>query len=209
MTDILQCCVIGDNDPFNSLKIGYDTHKCCSWLEVQVLYPNKRHAMHPDVSHTELSPSFMVTISYSPALSLPRPLPLPLVSPSPSSAAGGFAAALPPKLMGFNSRHWQAHIPTEVITVALHICSIHQSRFAGSAWEYNEVTMRWTKCIVRAKSSTSFERAMSRRMNTTLSRVSPSLQRHMTSVPNEAVKHPYQPQCPSNCGIAAQASPVE
>jgi hypothetical protein len=67
--------------------------------------------------------------------SLPRPLPLPLDSPSPSSAAACFGAGLLPKLMGFSSRHWHAHTPTDVITVALHIWSIHQRRFAGSACE--------------------------------------------------------------------------
>jgi hypothetical protein len=133
--------------------------------------------MHLICSHTELSASFIVTISYSPAPSLPRPLPLPLDSPSPSSTAGGFAAALPPKLMGFSSRHWQAQMPTDVMTAALHICSIHQSRFAGIPWEYSEVTMRWMKCMVKAKSRTSFERAMSRRMNTTLEHVSLSILR--------------------------------
>lgn len=74
--------------------------------------------------------------------------------------------------MGFSSRHWQAQMPTDVMTVALHICSVHQSRFAGKACEYSEVTTRWMKCIVSAKSRTSFERAIRRRMNTTLLHVS-------------------------------------
>lgn len=94
---------------------------------------------------TLLSPSFMPTISYSPAPSFPLPLPLPLDSPPSSSAAGcgcGRAGVLLPKLMGLNSRHWHAHTPKEVMMVALHICSAHQKRFAGIACVYKEVTTK-------------------------------------------------------------------
>lgn len=122
---------------------------------------------------TLLSGSFMPTISYSPAPSLPLPRPLPLDSPPSSPWAGcGRAGGLLPKLMGLSSRHWHAHTPREVMMVALHICRAHQKRFAGMACVYKEVTTRWMTCTVRAKSRTSFERAIRRSMTMALRRVS-------------------------------------
>jgi len=123
----------------------------------------KQNAVYAGLTcgQTLLSPSPIPTISYSPAPSLPLPLPLPLDSPPSSSAAGcdgdGF---LLPKLIGLSSRHWHAHTPSEVMMVALHICSAHQNKLAGMAWVYKEVTIKWIKCTVRAKSRTSLERAM-------------------------------------------------
>lgn len=166
---------------------------------------------------TLLSPSFMPTISYSPAPSLPLPLPLPRDSPPSSSAAGcgcgcGRADVLLPKLMGLNSRHWHAHIPKEVMMVALHICSAHQKRFAGIACVYKEVTTKCMKCTVRAKSRTSLERAMRSSMKMALwhvRRLYNSTERVGEGLPGEAIQHPDQAQCPSNRGIPAQALPVE
>ena len=116
------------------------------------------------------------TISYSPAPSRPLPLPLPLDWPTPSSSPGSASCAVPivfpvlaPKLIGRSSRHWQAQVPMETIKVALQACNAHQNRFEGSACEYKEVTIRCMKCIVSAKSKTSFERAMSSSMKTALS----------------------------------------
>jgi hypothetical protein len=152
---------------------------CCSLQRlllsiISATAPNpKRQIMPRQVIYTRSPASFISASSYSPAPSLPLPLPLPRDSPTPSSsvATGCLGAGLLPKLMGFSSRHWQAHTPTDVITVALHIWSIHQRRFAGMACEYNEVTTRWIKCTVRAKSSTSLERAIKRRMNMTLQKL--------------------------------------
>lgn len=96
------------------------------------------------------------------------------------------------------------------MTVALHIWSIHHRRLAGTACEYNEVVMRWMKCMVRAKSSTSFDRAIKRTIKMTLSQVSFAHEVSLkVCLPYETVKHPYQPQGPANCGIAAQTAPVE
>jgi hypothetical protein len=142
----------------------------------QPLYPipTPGHANPKMLNHTLFSPSPIPTISYSPAPSRPRPLPLPLDSPPPSSAAEplacGFVAPppLPPKLIGRSSRHWHAHTPKDVIRVALHICKAHQKRFVGIECEYKEVTIRCMKCTVSAKSRTSFDLAMSRRIKTAL-----------------------------------------
>jgi hypothetical protein len=83
--------------------------------------PNANYASL-ESNQTLLSPSFIPTISYSPAPSLPLPLPLPLDSPPSSSAAGcDRAGVLLPKLIGLSSRHWHAHTPSEVMIVALHI----------------------------------------------------------------------------------------
>lgn len=134
----------------------------------------KQNAVYAGLTcgQTLLSPSPIPTISYSPAPSLPLPLPLPLDSPPSSSAAGcdgdGF---LLPKLIGLSSRHWHAHTPSEVMMVALHICSAHQNKLAGMAWVYKEVTIKWIKCTVRAKSRTSLERAMRSSMKMALQRV--------------------------------------
>jgi len=149
-----------------------------SLLPLTCMYPSEPN---PNANYaglksdqTLLSPSFIPTISYSPAPSLPLPLPRPLDSPPSSSVAGcDRAGGLLPKLIGFSSRHWHAHTPSEVMMVALHIWRAHQNMWVGIACVYREVTIRWIKWTVRAKSRTSFERAIRRSMKMALPRVRP------------------------------------
>jgi hypothetical protein len=74
----------------------------------------------------------------------------------------------PPKFIGRSSRYWQIQTPSEVIIPALAIWRVHQSQFVGRECEYKEVTRRWMKWRVRAKSGTSFEREIKRRREITL-----------------------------------------
>ena len=86
------------------------------------------------------SPSTILTISYLPPVPVPF-LPLPNILanlPSPlksvsssfpfSCGRAGVAFALPtmpPKLIGFNSRHWHVQMPKEIINAELQACRPH------------------------------------------------------------------------------------
>jgi|SRR5690242_14735678 len=158
----------GEIDRDRCLAIKTKWVYCCYAVTLNHATPS--NAEPQNVRQTLLSPSFMLAISYSPPPSLPLPLPVPRVSPTPSSARG--FELLVPKLMGRSSRHWQAQTPREVMIVALMVCRAHQKRCEGIACVYKDVTIRWIRCTVRAKSRTSFERAISRRMKMALLHVS-------------------------------------
>lgn len=59
-------------------------------------------------------------------------------------------------------------MPREVMMVAEQAWSAHQKKCEGRECVYKEVTTRCMKCIVSAKSRTSFERAISSSIKTVL-----------------------------------------
>lgn len=86
--------------------------------------------------HEPPPPLFIPTISYSP----PNPVSLPLSSPKSLPAASVFpspplTAPLPPKFIGFNSRHRQLHMPKLIIRDAEAAWSIHHNQFRGTERE--------------------------------------------------------------------------
>ena len=134
--------------------------------------------------HVASPSTFIPTISYSPAPSLPLPRPLPRPYPCSSSPVSLVEAAVelspvvlcadPPKFIGLNSRYWQLHTPRLVITAALVICKAHHNRFCGMDFEYRDTTTRCMAWSVRAKSGTNLLLDTRSKIETTL----PVRQRH-------------------------------
>lgn len=104
------------------------------------------------------SSSRLGTISYP---CCPVSFCLPLLPPLPGNGNVG-------NEIGCISLYRHAQTPSETIKAALAICNAHQRRFVGSVRVYRDVTIRWTKCIVNAKSGINFEREMRKRRGITL-----------------------------------------
>lgn len=77
-------------------------------------------------------------------------------------------AAFPPKAIGRSSLHRQAQIPNEVINAAEDICRTHQATLFGILRVQREVTIRFIKWIVSAKSTTSLLLAIRSKIGMTL-----------------------------------------
>jgi hypothetical protein len=87
-------------------------------------------------------------------------------------------------------------------------------------FEYSDVTTRWRKWIVSAKSGTNLLRDTKMRREITLQNmlVNESASRRWNSgekgvmgiyIPNEAIQHPNQPQHPSDRRVAPQTPPTK